>query len=114
MRHCWPSKEQIVEKSRAFREQHLGLKRVYVLTNGWGWWVNEFRNELRRDGWEEIKSSLDVQLDNEQKYVSMTIDMAIAECAEVFVGNRVSKSYLLFIQRFDDARHINSPAFHQI
>lgn len=90
MEHCWPSVEQIVEKLRAVREEHQGLKRVYVLTNGWGWWVSELRDELRRDGWEEVKSSLDVQLDREQKYVSMAIDMAIAERAEVFVGNGVS------------------------
>jgi hypothetical protein len=46
-----------------------------------------------------MKSSLDVRLDGEQAYVAMAVDMAIAEKAEVFVGNGVSSflSFFVFI-----------------
>lgn len=93
MRHCLPEVAQIVERLRTVREEHLGLKRLYVLSNGWGWWLNGLEKALLDDGWESMVSSLDLQLDAEQYYVSMAVDMAIAEKAEVFVGNGVSCCY---------------------
>jgi len=68
---------------------------VYVLSNGWGWWLNGLKGALQKDGWDDLKSSLDVRLDGEQQYVAMAVDMAIAEKAEVFVGNGVSLVFLL-------------------
>lgn len=93
LEHCLPTVEQIVMKLRTVRNEHAGLRRVYVLTNGWGWWLNGLRSALKDDGWDDLKSSFDVQLDSEQKYVAMATDMAIAEKAEVFVGNGVSVWY---------------------
>lgn len=90
MQHCLPSVEQIVKRLHAVRAEHPGLRKVYVLTNAWGWWLNGLNAALKVDGWEDLKSSLDVRLDEEQRYVSMAVDMAIAEEAEVFVGNGVS------------------------
>jgi hypothetical protein len=52
--------------------------------------LNGLKGALQKDGWDDLKSSLDVRLDGEQGYVAMAVDMAIAEKAEVFVGNGVS------------------------
>jgi hypothetical protein len=89
LQHCLPTVEQIVEKLNGLRKENPGLKRVYVLTNGWGWWLNGLKSALQKDGWDDMKSSFDIQLDSEQTYVSMAVDMAIAEKAEIFVGNGV-------------------------
>ena len=89
MRHCLPTDDQIVERLRAVREQHPTLRRVYVLTNERSWWLNGLKKALQKDGWDDLKSSLDNRLDSAQTYVAMAIDMAIAEKAEVFVGNGV-------------------------
>ena len=88
--HCYPTVDQIAEKLRAVRTQNPGLRRVYVMTNGWGSWLRALREILLNDGWEDVKSTADMQLDMVQKHVSMAVDMAIAEKAEVFVGNGVS------------------------
>ena len=56
--------------------------------------MNELKGALQKDGWDDLKSSLDVRLDGEQNYVAMAVDMAIAEKAEVFVGNGVSLLFL--------------------
>lgn len=89
LQHCLPTVEQIVEKLNGLRKENPGLKRVYVLTNGWGWWLNGLKSALQKDGWDDMKSSFDIQLDSEQTYISMAVDMAIAEKAEIFVGNGV-------------------------
>ena len=52
--------------------------------------MNGLKGALQKDGWDDLKSSLDVRLDGEQNYVAMAVDMAIAEKAEVFVRNGVS------------------------
>lgn len=90
MQHCLPTVEQIVERLRAVRKDNPGLRRVYVLTNAWGWWLNGLKAALQADGWDDLKSSLDIHLDTAQTYVAMAVDMAIAEKAEIFVGNGVS------------------------
>lgn len=87
---CWPTIPQIVAKLAEVRRARPSLRRAYVLTNGWVWWVNSLRDALQADGWDDPKSSLDITLDSEQSYVAMAVDMAIAERAEVFVGNGVS------------------------
>jgi hypothetical protein len=99
MQHCLPTVEQIVEKLRSVRAENPGLRRVYVLTNAWGWWLNGLKAALQKDGWEDLNSSLDVQLDAAQIQVAMAVDMAIAEKAEVFIGNGVSDciSYCVII-----------------
>jgi len=90
MRHCLPTVEQVAEKLWAVRTENPGLRRVYVMTNGQGRWLRDLRSTLLSDGWEDVKSSVNMQLDMAQKHVSMAVDMAIAEKAEVFVGNGVS------------------------
>ncbi|KII83730.1 hypothetical protein PLICRDRAFT_32724 [Plicaturopsis crispa FD-325 SS-3] len=90
MAHCLPSVAQVAERLRALRAANPGLRRVYVLTNGWGWWVAGLKKKLLEDGWDDMKSSLELVLDEEQSYVAMAVDMAIAEKAEVFLGNGFS------------------------
>ena len=109
---CLPDIPQIVERLREVKRQHPNLKRVYVLSNAWETWLDELRRELTKapvgksesDGpsarwdpeaaaegpWEEVITSYDLLLDAEQRYVGMAVDMAIAERADVFVGNGVS------------------------
>lgn len=67
------------------------------MTNGWGGWMRELRRILKSDGWEDVKSTFDMELDLAQNHVSMAVDMAIAEKAEVFIGNGVSFAYSGFI-----------------
>lgn len=88
--HCWPSTEQVVEKLRGIRKEYPGLKRVYVLSNEWAWTLDGLKSALEEDGWDDLVSSTDIVLDSEQKHVAMAVDMAIAEKAEVFIGNGFS------------------------
>ena len=99
-------------------ESH-NLTQVYILTNGWPSFVNDLRTALIADGWARVvvstdttdvttsqvpgahafgtrpsKSSGSLGLSREEKGVSAAIDMGLAERAEVFVGNGVSKSTL--------------------
>ncbi|EPQ49797.1 hypothetical protein GLOTRDRAFT_51573, partial [Gloeophyllum trabeum ATCC 11539] len=96
--HCLPTTEQIVERLRKVREDHPSLSRVYLLTNGWGWWLSGLKDALREDGWADATSSLDIQLDAAQSYVGMAVDMAIAEKAEVFVG-KWGESGIIFLSQ---------------
>ncbi|CAA7263903.1 unnamed protein product [Cyclocybe aegerita] len=81
------------------------LSKVYILTNGWPSFVNRLRGELLKDGWEAVFGTLDMEravpwssfnarheddslaLTKEERGVSVAIDMALAERAEVFVEN---------------------------
>ncbi|KAF8068824.1 hypothetical protein FPV67DRAFT_1489847 [Lyophyllum atratum] len=90
LQHCLPTVEQLVERLRALRKDNPKLRRVYVLTNAWGWWLSGLKAALQKDGWDDLRSSLDLELDSAQKNVAMAVDMAIAEKAEVFVGNGFS------------------------
>lgn len=89
LEHCLPTTTQLVARLHEIRIQHPGLRRLYVLSNEWAWALAEVRDALQKDGWEDVVSTADVKLDAEQYYVSMAVDMAIAERAEVFVGNGV-------------------------
>ncbi|GLB43998.1 putative GDP-fucose protein O-fucosyltransferase [Lyophyllum shimeji] len=88
--HCMPEVDQIVERLRTVRMANPGLNRVHALTNGKASWISELKSALSNDGWVDVKSSLDLRLDGAQRHVSMAVDMAIAEKAEVFVGNGFS------------------------
>jgi len=90
MTHCLPTVPEIVQRLHDIRDANPNLKRIYVSTNGWWWFVRELKSALLKDGWEDFMSSLDIVLDAEQRYVSVAVDMAIAEKAEVFLGNGFS------------------------
>ncbi|KAH0834283.1 hypothetical protein J3R83DRAFT_11652 [Lanmaoa asiatica] len=90
LEHCLPTTSRLVARLHEIRAQHPGLRRVYVLSNEWAWALSELKDALAKDGWSDLVSTVDVQLDAEQYHVSMAVDMAIAERAEVFVGNGFS------------------------
>ncbi|KAJ7599024.1 hypothetical protein C8J56DRAFT_1093143 [Mycena floridula] len=90
LEHCLPEIPQIVARLHGLREAHPTLKRIFVLSNARPWWLRELGEELARDGWQNVKNSLDLVLDKEQKNVGMSVDMAIATSAEIFVGNGFS------------------------
>ncbi|KAF9059785.1 hypothetical protein BDP27DRAFT_1340719 [Rhodocollybia butyracea] len=89
LEHCLPEIPAIVQRLHEVRleyemhssappsEEKYTLKRIYLLSNGWPYWLNSLRSALKADGWEDV-------------HVSMAVDMAIAEKAEVFVGNGFS------------------------
>nr|A0A3B1EFP7.1 RecName: Full=Strobilurin A biosynthesis cluster protein l1 [Strobilurus tenacellus]ATV82109.1 hypothetical protein [Strobilurus tenacellus] len=96
LRHCLPDITQIVDRLREVRDEspELNLEKVYLLSNGDEWWLNELWEELEKDGWSPVEegmtSSQDLDITNEEQYISGAIDMAIAEQAEVFIGNGFS------------------------
>jgi len=49
-----------------------------------------------------------LELDSEAKWVSMAVDMALAQRAEVFVGNGVSCLYLFIYVTNDDLVQFSS------
>ncbi len=97
--HCFPEIEQIVSRVREVRTSLLRtteLTRVYILTNGRPEWLRELKDALQEDArrerlseWEHIGTSRDLRLTGEQKHNSQAVDMAVAQRAEVFIGNGV-------------------------
>jgi len=97
--HCFPEIEQIVSRVREVRASLLRttkLTRVYVLTNGRPEWLQELKDALQEDArrerlneWKHIGTSRDLRLTREQKHNSQALDMAVAQRAEVFIGNGV-------------------------
>ncbi|KAG5727511.1 hypothetical protein E4T56_gene12231 [Termitomyces sp. T112] len=90
MQHCLPTVEQLVTRLSEIRKENQELKRVYVLTNAWGFWLNGLKEALLKDGWQDLKSTLDLFLDPKQAQVAAAVDMAIAERSQVFIGNGFS------------------------
>ncbi|KAL0569815.1 hypothetical protein V5O48_012148 [Marasmius crinis-equi] len=80
-KHCYPDVEQIVEKLDQTR-----LSSVQWLEG----WLYRLAQKLKESRWDDVVDSNDLRLDAWQKQVSGTVDMAIAEKAEVFVGNGFS------------------------
>ncbi|KAF8868149.1 hypothetical protein CPB85DRAFT_1366758 [Mucidula mucida] len=72
LKHCLPDIPQIVHRLREMRAQNpsLSLTKVYLLSNG--------------------RRCQDLVLTGAESYVSGAIDMAIAEQAELFIGNGFS------------------------
>lgn len=97
-RRCFPDITAIVDRVEQVRaeEERAGriLDKVYIMTNGSPKWVRELESALRaRNAWGHIASSRDLMLTPEQKYVSQSLDMLVAQRAQVLVGNGVSSLY---------------------
>ncbi|KAL0066393.1 hypothetical protein AAF712_006652 [Marasmius tenuissimus] len=88
--HCFPDIDQIVAKLDLVKQDNPSLKRVFLLSNGSRWWLSQLARKLQDNGWADIINSNDLYLDSAQKQVSGAVDMAIAEKAEVFIGNGFS------------------------
>ncbi|KAG6883710.1 hypothetical protein C0992_008035 [Termitomyces sp. T32_za158] len=95
LEHCLPQFDDIVAKVRDSRYDYLQqsktgrkkLDKIFLLTNAKGEWLDQLKATLREDGWRTIVTSEDLELDQEQTEVSMSVDMEIARRAAVFVGN---------------------------
>ncbi|KAG6329323.1 hypothetical protein ID866_9766 [Astraeus odoratus] len=100
LQRCYPSIQQIVDKVRRVRQESLpthDLRYLYIMTNGPSAWVEELKASLERDSrenlglrWESVKSSRDLELTWEEKFVAQAVDMFAAQKAEVIIGNGVS------------------------
>ncbi|KAI9432216.1 hypothetical protein H4582DRAFT_1122671 [Lactarius indigo] len=98
--HCFPDIAQIVARVREVRAALLPatpLSRVYVLTNGRPEWLAELKEALQKDArsegldeWTHIGTSRDLRLTREQQHNAQAMDMAVAQRAEVFLGNGFS------------------------
>ncbi len=105
--HCFPDIEQIVARVREMRTALLPatpLSRVYVLTNGRPQWLAELKEALQADArssgldeWAHIGTSRDLRLTREQQHNAQAMDMAVAQRAEVFLGNGVRPLFCLAI-----------------
>ncbi|KAF7309252.1 hypothetical protein MIND_00295500 [Mycena indigotica] len=94
---CLPSIQDIANKVRdVVSDQHAAglppLTRVYVMTNAKNDWLASLAEALRaiqiwKDG---IGTSRELSLSWEGRHVSQTVDMVVAQRAEVFVGNGFS------------------------
>ncbi|KAG6827606.1 hypothetical protein H0H92_011145 [Tricholoma furcatifolium] len=94
---CLPDFDLIIQKARVSRDDYAkaspGRKRMldimYLLTNEKGEWIEKLKTALRKDGWNTIVTSNDLELDSEGIDTNMAIDMDIARKAAVFVGNGI-------------------------
>ena len=80
------------------------LSRVYLLTNGWSEWLVELNQALQADRrssyvdeWAPIEISRDLCLTRGQQDNPEPTDMAVAQLADVFLGNLVRS---LFVSHF--------------
>jgi hypothetical protein len=89
MKRCFPTIDEIVQKVMLVRvESEQPLTHLYIMTNGAVAWVEELKEALRRSGnWAQIKSSRDLDITWEQKFVVQALDMLVAQRSEVFIGN---------------------------
>ncbi|CUA66639.1 hypothetical protein RSOLAG22IIIB_00080 [Rhizoctonia solani] len=89
-RVCWPTNAHIVERARLMRKLHPKLDRIFILTNGKPDYLAQLKADLRADGWKKLSTSQDMRLNWQEMWVSQSIDMSIAQRAEVFIGNGFS------------------------
>ncbi|KAI0277581.1 hypothetical protein BGY98DRAFT_979166 [Russula aff. rugulosa BPL654] len=90
--HCFPEIEQIVSR---VREVRAALLRTTISRAPE--WLRELKDALQEDArrerlnqWEHIGTSRDLRLTGEQRHNSQAMDMAVAQRAEVFIGNGFS------------------------
>ena len=92
---CYPSIKEIVQKVAEVKKTDAGngLSNIYIMTNGKLPWLSELKEALHESGnWNQISSSRELQVTWEQKFVAQSIDMAVGQRADVFVGNGVSQA----------------------
>ncbi|KAF9653549.1 hypothetical protein BDM02DRAFT_3153006 [Thelephora ganbajun] len=90
---CYPTMQDIVRRVGEIRASESGkkLRRIYIMTNGKREWVVKLKEAfLAADHWDDIASSRDLELNDEQRYVAQAADMLIGQRADVFIGNGFS------------------------
>jgi hypothetical protein len=105
LERCYPDTDQIVKRVREVREavvEESGpatppLTHIYIMTNGKPPFLADLRLALQADAhthslppWDSIQTSRDLIIGKEERYVAQTIDIYVAQRAEVFVGNGFS------------------------
>ena len=93
-RACYPTIQDIVQRVGEIRASESGkrLKNIYVMTNGKREWIAELKAAfLAADHWDNVASSRDLELNDEQRFVVQAADMLIGQRADVFIGNGVSR-----------------------
>ena len=91
--HCYQDLDAVRDRMHAVRKWQRAkgreLKDAFILTNGSEGWVAALKELLREDGWRKVTTSRDFTLSRAGQAVNQGIDMAIANWAEVFLGNGV-------------------------
>jgi hypothetical protein len=88
---CFPTVDEIVAKVENVRQDNPSLHSVYVLSNAPREWVDDLLSRLnQRNPWYLMGGSRQLKLTPEQRFIAQSIDMLIAQRAEVFIGNGVS------------------------
>ncbi|KLO05472.1 hypothetical protein SCHPADRAFT_911020 [Schizopora paradoxa] len=104
--HCWPTIDQMINRIRDIlaTEEGSGLDAAYIMTNGDKDYVATLKGAIGELGvFKVISSSRDMDWTPEGKYISQAIDMAIANRAQVFIGNGFSSlSSNVVLLRFKD------------
>ncbi|KAK7044289.1 SH3 and PX-domain-containing 3 [Favolaschia claudopus] len=95
LHHCWPSPESIVARLHTVRRDAIlmrgqKLQKLYIATNGDSVWLRNLVQMLVADGWDNVSSSFDMELELEERAVAQAVDMAVLTAAEVFIGNGFS------------------------
>lgn len=99
MNHCYPNISQIVDKVTDISQENAGLKNIYIMTNAKTLWIRDLKQALMSvRHWDKIASSKELVLNWEQKHVAQTVDLMIAQKAQVFIGNGVSVSLLVSVK----------------
>ena len=90
---CYPTTQDMVRRvGEIVSESGVRLKNVYIMTNGKREWVTRLKETFLAAGrWDNIASSRDLELDDEQRYVAQAADMLIGQRADVFIGNGVRR-----------------------
>jgi len=90
---CFPEIAEIVKKIEDVRstEAGQGLSNIYIMTNAPAAWILDLKAALSAAGqWENVVSSRDLIVNQEQEYVKQAVDMLIGQRAQVFIGNGFS------------------------
>ena len=91
---CYPTMQDIVRRvGEVTSESGMRLKNIYIMTNAKREWVGKIKEAFLAAGhWDNIASSRDLELNDEQRYVAQAADMLIGQRADVFIGNGVRRN----------------------
>ncbi|KAH8102286.1 hypothetical protein BXZ70DRAFT_66216 [Cristinia sonorae] len=90
MKRCYPTPTQIAARVQEILDTSAGnaLDSVYIMTNGDEGFIEEVKDALKPlRKWNLVKSSRDLVVDHEQRYIKQAIDMLIGLRADVIIGN---------------------------
>ncbi|KAJ2918803.1 hypothetical protein MD484_g1638, partial [Candolleomyces efflorescens] len=104
-RRCLPSIDEVVQRAKQVRHdwsQSLSssshstrhpLTKILLLSNGWPSFLLELSAALEKDGWQVVDPDERVRhkvAEKRAKDIDVAVDMALAEKAEMFLGNGFS------------------------